>query len=726
MYYTVLCLALVAAVTAGGQTRLSATTTPVGLLLSDTTVSPAGRTVSFQPHSVNALDQWSSLWRHDMRHAKLDPHFVEDVALCKAQVGDRHVIGDNGCFLLNHDGPVSQGRYNSTDDLLDYLSSDRVVPHLQRKDSRMMIALCFKDESINPCDGSDKSAKWTALLEDFFTRANQMIDSHSMNLEFILDGAGKPKDCTVDKWRPWNSTWIKTPAEALTSDDVSKGYDRYRVLNVGEDLTYWQNLATQKYGKFPSNTQYPMQLWEPSDEKEIEQYLDTYINSGVVHKPGFLFATNTNPTMFQLYSSTRTGLAMRSTVAFDFKAMESRIVVGRPAAGVMHSPLLVIAKVKSSNTHVAYLQTPGGKATDVFTLTLPSSWAAADVAVVDASQSASSTEGVTYTVATEDGRTALCTHLDDPSKHACVETESPIASQVQTSTTFTTTRPTQAGSNTGVVTVYTALCTGAHDGICPRDCSAVVHITDGADKSVQCVSTVADLVSVSSAGAWVKASDGSGQLRVVVVVGTSDKKLLISTVEYTHMDAVTVQPPAGASTVLVHAGENPHVSAVAAADNTAAVFLVVAESGYCFNSHKHNTQAYPTVCQAEGTATGGVLTYTFGTYAQLAAHVATQGSDGVTSCHPTLTHGAYDLGHTPATALFLVDPKDDTFGWPTQTVHLTSEGSVSEITLSMLELHRSPKWYVTLTAKACGVPDVSFTDASTFVTNSWRLPQCEV
>ena len=39
-------------------------------------------------------------------------------------------------------------------------------------------------------------------------QVNAAISDHKLNVQFILDGDGVPKDCLVDMWKPWPATYI--------------------------------------------------------------------------------------------------------------------------------------------------------------------------------------------------------------------------------------------------------------------------------------------------------------------------------------------------------------------------------------------------------------------------------------------------------------------------------------------------------------------------------------
>jgi hypothetical protein len=118
---------------------------------------------------------------------------------------------------------------------------------------KVHISFCFKYLG-DPCDGSATSQNWTSLITDLFNEANSLITSHSLNLEFILDGAGTPggfvppRRCLDKLWSPWNSTWIdgSDPYTAFFSNNEEDGDSRFQIFNSPGPLFRFDVLA----GKF--------------------------------------------------------------------------------------------------------------------------------------------------------------------------------------------------------------------------------------------------------------------------------------------------------------------------------------------------------------------------------------------------------------------------------------------------------------------------------------------
>lgn len=126
----------------------------------------------------------------------------------------------------------------------------------------------------------------------------------------------------------------------------------------------------------------------------------------------------------------------------------------------------------------------------------------------------------------------------------------------------------------------------------------------------------------------------------------------------------------GSGVVQIGVGHSVAASAVVVAgprgaESTSLVMLVVG-GGFCYNSHLHNTGPRK-VCELTPRATPGVLDYTYGLvlgWLQLLRGPALDPTRPdlrasahprrhlVNPCHPTLLHGSYDLGYSPAVALF--------------------------------------------------------------------------
>lgn len=173
-----------------------------------------GNNIDYQIHSHNDLREWNQLLIKGARRFKVDPHYMYPEDCEKASID-----GDKGCFVLNHDKPLPKlNTYNTSDDLLNYLQSDEFVKITSNQYTT--IALCFKSAPDKCQEDSINFKNWLDLVDNFY---NGVITSGiSVNVEFILDGDAKPKDCLKEKWETWNSVWINSdsPDEAFYNNDV--------------------------------------------------------------------------------------------------------------------------------------------------------------------------------------------------------------------------------------------------------------------------------------------------------------------------------------------------------------------------------------------------------------------------------------------------------------------------------------------------------------------------
>jgi hypothetical protein len=179
----------------------------------------AASNIDYQIHSYNDLLEWDQIIIKGARRFKVDPHFVTSSECKKAGISN-----DHGCFLLNHDRPYPEkAKYNSSNDLLNYLSS-ATFARLSNQEP-ISVALCFKD-APDKCDFTSSSFNsWLTLVNDFHAQATQLAANSTSpiaSVEFVLDGDAKPSGCLAGMWKPWVSVWINSdgPQDAFWSDNV--------------------------------------------------------------------------------------------------------------------------------------------------------------------------------------------------------------------------------------------------------------------------------------------------------------------------------------------------------------------------------------------------------------------------------------------------------------------------------------------------------------------------
>jgi hypothetical protein len=282
--------------------------------------------IGFQAHSVNDLRQWRSMYRKGSRSFKIDPHILYDRSTYNNNNNDQLILTTkiqptSARLVLSHDEPTDQHRkinstrYDDLIDILDELNPNRgnTLGELLIKDNQpnIHIQLCLKGVP-DPCSVDPHGKRnvtnllWVQLMDTFFEQVNQRLLQGQLyeNIEFVLDGGGKPFDCLKWCWMPWPSVWIsndaKSPPQALTMDDPPPWYKRYSILNSAAFFSEWERLQSINYGKF-SKGKYPYQVWEPSDQADIQKYVKLF-QSGPVHEPGYHIVSNLDPVQVSSWS----------------------------------------------------------------------------------------------------------------------------------------------------------------------------------------------------------------------------------------------------------------------------------------------------------------------------------------------------------------------------------------------------------------------------------------
>jgi hypothetical protein len=95
------------------------------------------------------------------------------------------------------------------------------------------------------------------------------------------------------------------------------------------------------------------------------------------------------------------------------------------------------------------------------------------------------------------------------------------------------------------------------------------------------------------------------------------------------------------------------------ADTKSDALMLVADHGYCYNSHTHNTRSFPTVCDSGPTVvTPYTMDYSFGLLNDWksllrTSECVTNKNDcfAVTVCNERVLHGSYDQGSKPAVTM---------------------------------------------------------------------------
>eukprot|EP01080_Neovahlkampfia_damariscottae_P011512 gene11512-4676_t len=219
---------------------------------------------------------------------------------------------ENSCFVLSHDQPALKNvNYNTSSDLIKFLDE-------KKSQEKIYIALCFKPEIDISCSPEDKMfQKWTKTIDSFYKKTKKL-----KNVEFILDGGGKPIECLKKKWRRWKSVWINHPFKALNSDSNEEGYDRFSVLNLPQGRAHDPSenlrvLQSVNYGKFKNST-YPLLIFEPHHQRTFIDILETYSKQPLPN--GIRFSINIDPVQFKIFTGRKTGESLNEKLSFNGKS----------------------------------------------------------------------------------------------------------------------------------------------------------------------------------------------------------------------------------------------------------------------------------------------------------------------------------------------------------------------------------------------------------------------
>lgn len=251
------------------------------------TVYPPAPFITNQMHSWNDLDEWKQ-----MLHKITDRESVPVVNTMKIDLF--FVLnGDGGDFVLVHDVPQAGGPYNTTKDLAALIKDREYSRFFSNSSIKTILALCFKTHNVDFCKSDKTSKTWTTTVIRVVNELLDIINLNKLNIQIVLDGSFTlhNKPCLVNVLPQLPITWTLRPSktdsdpmEAATSDDVSKGYNRYRIMNVSDhvcdqfvimfqigmdfptETNFLKKLQSIGYGKFAvkngTTPQYPLVLWE--------------------------------------------------------------------------------------------------------------------------------------------------------------------------------------------------------------------------------------------------------------------------------------------------------------------------------------------------------------------------------------------------------------------------------------------------------------------------------
>ena len=709
------------------------------LLLSLCTVFVAStpNEVSYQIHSQDDLRQWPQTLLKGATWFKFDLNY-NSPAFCLSPSNSTLRVNatqaaELGCFLLNHDPPTLLGRsapYNTSDDILAFVTSPAQAGWFRNKARPVRIALCSKFNG-DVCDGSVHSQSYIALFSDFFNKAQAALASLNLAVEFLLDGGLGPtgaRPCLRPLWQPWNSTVIygEDGPDSLYSSDAnaSLAEGRFQVNNMESGFFSFLPAFLDHYGKFsnplrdqtPWNQPYPYLIWEPSDQLTLLLDTGLYL-SGPRHdakNEGLRFAINIDPVQSNVYLGSLNGAAWNlpvSRLATD--ASPSVCVWMMPPTTVPGAPaepnlMAVIWRDAAANRFAIRryefraalsaswaLDAEGGA-----TLTLPGSFAAAHK-----SGSIASVVAIAPLTSLWIGgalQTSMLLLGDDSGAYALMDASNLKMSMqgsapqvgsfsrlgvavVQTGTfASVSVAPSdsllllvQATTAEGCALLVTAFVASAsNSSTSPFPANTETCLLPGVQEDPTDVDV--SVVALASLASPIRCASGlAGESDYVFALAYS-----MGARAYMAYGCLSLNefPFYGATPTLVLSpvaqvgvGAHPSLSLVLDPLSALPYVLLTLDNGYCFNNELTNKRPAPALCDSAPNNQSGVLTYSYGSFESFVDLVMSSESaapQSLSPCSARILHGMYDSGSAPAAAM-VAGPNtqgDDPSRWALQIV----------------------------------------------------------
>ena len=645
--------------------------------------TPLGEYVGWQEHSKNDLRAWPQLLRKGGRNFKIDPNFLP-LRMCRSQQRVRRKADPRGCLVLNHDTPTvnnSRDDYNTTDDVLTFLQDARFRSYFTPSDP-FLITLCFKSQPA-PCANTTRSVAWRSLIDDFYTEAQRLLaEDPTLHVEFVLDGdvaGGAICDCLQSRWRPWVATYIPDGGQqpgtclkdAFTSNDPSRGLDRFAVLNYGSGQ--FHDAASVGYGKFV-NSSFNWQIYEPRDQVEIEARLGEYAGAGIGH--ALNFAINIDSSMFQVWAAGANLSGRRGwSDAVVLNATEPSALILKASDSPDQRILAlayVDAKGQSSYTLSSFAGAAGSAVSSVGAGPLPVPSATASPHELSSTFSPSRDfQGSELLLASNRVGDVSALHL---------------ASSVASSATRLELRSGALLSNGSVVRldgklrrdgdVLSAqgaiLCPGPGPPASLNATICVAQLALGAQGTLElrmwtlrpagaevlsstAIPVMPPTVRVDANGAGALCSIGTwqGGSLGVAFAWADGSRVALGTARWTGDSWYVVAGPAD-----VGVGRLPHLSFVPPAAGggygcgaSRGVMLIVVQDGFCMDNERRNKATSPAACEQTAVATPGVLVASYGRVEDFEEKLKGD-APSMSGCDERIMHGAYSRGAAPSAAVF--------------------------------------------------------------------------
>lgn len=264
----------------------------------------------FESHGRDDLREWRAAIFKGAQYLKIDFNFITDAELCRQQ--QELPVGYNftmGCFLLVHsfDNITIWGdaahTFNTTYNIVDWLSDDANLDVILLRP--LVFQVCLKGKP-NLCDGSEQAAQWIALVDAFYAMMQPILENTARlhnHVQFVFDQLNQADQCILERWRPWNSTWVGEPGTGEDNNDG--GNATFQMVNMELSSSAWQLLNNTHMGKF-SDGPYAMVAWEPVSEDECTGFFAYFRTFRYVNPAGVILAYNSDPSMFHVLTASET------------------------------------------------------------------------------------------------------------------------------------------------------------------------------------------------------------------------------------------------------------------------------------------------------------------------------------------------------------------------------------------------------------------------------------
>mmetsp|Transcript_59096 Transcript_59096/g.158080 ORF Transcript_59096/g.158080 Transcript_59096/m.158080 type:complete len:647 (-) Transcript_59096:132-2072(-) len=449
------------------------------------------------------------------------------------------------------------------------------------------IAMCFKAGPSGPADPCDGSDTAAAWIKevDRFYSKAEDLRMHHRGRFEVV------LDGIAKPYKCLSTKWVPWVSTWIPLDHSpwTAMYvgDRFKILNLPDQEVLWALVAEGDYGVFRTGD-YPMQVWEPDNQERLLEYAQAFISGPHKSSPELLFdyATNIDPMMWAVLTAGATGAAWNQALGTAVPAASGLSVTPTGSLVVLHH-----GEAEDAAPTYTGVRAEGG----VFGLLtpeapqpIPRGLVFRDHTVVPVLRKSGSID------------------LVSPGLHPHMET-----------------LPAAPGARAVAVT------TSGH---------AVVLVDDGAGGlgARRINHTTAEWAEPH----WRSQPFPAG--RIASVAAVEGESFVVVASNGTHLYGAAAE---GAWSFL-GVGGNVSMTIMGGSDP---VVALVADGGFCFNSHGDHASAKPKVCDKNPEPCPYALDATLGRLSKFRSAIA-QG-DQFSVCSDTLMHGTFSFGTRPHVAL---------------------------------------------------------------------------